>query len=130
MASGLLSVNQVKDEQLMLLLCFELFNRFFLNTRGQMQAVLKKLAGLLEPPNLQEDIRLHMKKQKTSMDAVLASPVLASNDDLARHIEGMSAVVFIHQAAHVKYLDAELTAVYQVMEDKVVIVIKDLPGAL
>ena len=129
-ASGLLSIAQVQDEKLLFLSCFELYNKKNSNARGQMQAMLKKLAGLLEPTNLANEIRLHMGKQRTAMDAVLASPGLTSMEDLAPHIEALNAVSFIHQAAHNNALDKELKLVYQRVEDKIVLLIKDLPGAL
>jgi len=130
MASGLLSAEQVANDQLMFLSCYKLYNRIFSNARRQMQAVLKKLSGLHEPPNLEDDIRLHINKQKMSMDTLLATPGLTTKIDLGEHIQVMSAAAFIHMAVCAKHLDEQLTTVYAMIEDMVVTKIKELPGAL
>ena len=129
-ASGLLSLEQVQGAQFLLLSCFELYNTIFSNASGQMQVMLKKMAGLLAPPHLESNIRLHMCNQRTAMDAILSEPGLTTKEELARHIEALSAVSFVHLATQHQPLDADTRSVYQHIEEKLVILIKDLPSAL
>ena len=129
-ASGLLYPEQAQGEQFLLLSSFELYNKIFSSAGGQMQVVLKKMAGLLTPPRLEDSIRLHINNQKAAMDAILNTPGLTTKEDLARPVKALSAVAFVHQAANHQPLGAETRSVYQRIEEKLVMLIKDLPTAL
>ena len=102
----------------------------FASAGGQMQVVIQKMAAILEPPCLHDSIRMHLNKQRAAMHAVINTPGLKTKEDLAHHVEALSAVAFIHQAANHKPLDEERCAVYKRSEEKLVIFIKDLPNAL